>query len=121
MRYAVIGSRGFRNLAIAAQVVSSLPAGSVVVSGGARGVDQCAARAARRAGLQVVEIRPDYARHPPRIAPLIRNKQIVAGADRVLAFWDCTSTGTMNAVRHALKAGRSVMIWLEDGTNGSMA
>ena len=53
MRVAIIGSRNYPDLLEVCRYVRLLPAGTVVVSGGAIGVDQAAANAARGFGLEV--------------------------------------------------------------------
>jgi len=106
MKIAVIGSRTVAEIdfdAIGAQ------AGDVIVSGGARGVDSLAMAEARRRGLAVIEFRPDYARFG-RGAPLVRNRQIVAACDRLVAFWDGVSRGTAYTIREAMKNGKQVQI-----------
>lgn len=53
-RVAIVGSRDYPALGEVTAYVESLPAGTVVVSGGTRGVDQTAEKAARARGLTVV-------------------------------------------------------------------
>lgn len=108
-RVAVIGSREYRDLYTVGWFVRGLPAGSVVISGGARGVDRAAAEAAKQAGHALVEHLPDYGTHGKR-APLVRNALIVEDCDRLVAFWDGASTGTMHTVGLARKAGKPVEI-----------
>ncbi len=57
-RIAIVGARNHPNLDIVRAYVRTLPAGSVVVSGGAAGVDTVAAGEARACGLTVVEYVP---------------------------------------------------------------
>jgi predicted Rossmann fold nucleotide-binding protein DprA/Smf involved in DNA uptake len=108
-RIAIIGSRDYPDLERVRAYVRSLPSGVIVVSGGARGVDSAAESEARRRGLEVVSIRPDYAQHGRR-APLVRNAEIVAQSDRVVAFWDEGSSGTAYTIRLARQAGKPVEI-----------
>ena len=51
-RVAVVGSRGYPDRAAVAAYVQALAEGTVVVSGGARGVDRWAADAAAECGLE---------------------------------------------------------------------
>ncbi len=95
--------------------VAALPAGTVVVSGGCRGVDSWAAEAARARGLAVVEHLPDLdgVRNRGEVARRHheRNRRIVDDADRVLAFVSANRKGgTENTIRHALNAGKPVEI-----------
>lgn len=80
------------------EFIASLPEGSVVVSGGADGVDATAAQCARERGLEVVEHLPDYKRHSGKMAPLVRNILIVDDSDEIVAFPAPWSTGTWHAV-----------------------
>ena len=45
-----------------------------------------------------------------RGAGMIRNKQIIADADVVIAFWDGASKGTKNSVELARKAKKKLAI-----------
>jgi len=111
MRWALVGSREYRDLQAVREVVRLFPArGTVIVSGGARGVDQAAAEEAKKLGLPVVEYLPDWHRHG-RAAGMIRNRQIVANADAVIAFWDGQSRGTRHTVELANKVGIPVYLF----------
>lgn len=111
MRWAIIGSRAYRDLEAVRQVIRLFPArGTVIVSGGARGVDQTAAAEARRIGLPVIEYLADWGAHG-RAAGMLRNRLIVGNADAVIAFWDGKSRGTEMAIRLAEKAGVPVYLF----------
>lgn len=64
-----------------------------IVSGGARGVDTCAKNYAVRNNIILTEFLPEYDKYG-KIAPLLRNNEIIEYADMVLAFWDGKSRGT---------------------------
>lgn len=108
---AIIGSRGFKALGMVRNLVVGLPAGTVVVSGGAKGVDQIVEMAARQRGLECRIIRPDYQKYPGKFAPLIRNSEIVEAASYLIAFWDGHSTGTPFTVDLARKKGIPVVVY----------
>ncbi len=96
MRVAVIGSRNIQT----ANIEKYLPANcSEIVSGGAKGVDQCARDFAINKNIKLTEFLPDYKRYN-RGAPIIRNKQIVDYADFVIAFWDEKSKGTLSVINY---------------------
>ncbi len=120
-RYAIVGGRPPRVPASDADLahfervlehvrayVDTLPDDAIVVSGGADGVDDAAAQAARARGLQVIEHLPDYKKYSGKLAPLIRNKLIVEDCDVLVAFPAPWSTGTWHAVRLAKDAGKEV-------------
>jgi len=90
MKLAIFGSRTL----VAPNIEEYLPDGvTEIVSGGAKGIDEAAARYARMHNLKLTEFLPDYA-HYGRGAPLKRNEQIADYADAALAFWDGSSKGT---------------------------
>ena len=68
-----------------------------LISGGAEGVDQLARQAAETLGIPLTEYLPDYETYGRR-ASLVRNSQIIAEADLVLAFWDMSSHGTAHTI-----------------------
>jgi len=106
---AIVGSRGFSDLAAVANYVRDLPAGTTVVSGNARGVDRAAETAARHRGLKVISLPAQWDRFG-RSAGFKRNAEIVKLADRVIAFWDGVSKGTLHTVNLAKAAGKPVEI-----------
>lgn len=102
MKLAVIGSRNLTNVALD----HYLPQGTEeIVSGGAVGVDSCAAEFAKRKGLKLTEFLPKYECYG-RAAPIVRNKQIVDYADQILVFWDGSSKGTLSVIQYAQKTGK---------------
>ena len=110
LRLALIGSRDYPDLERVRRFVDDLPLGTVVVSGGARGVDSAAERAAREAGLRVVVLEPDWAGLGRR-AGLARNQDVVDQSDEVVAWWDGASRGTVHALRLAVEAGKPVTVF----------
>lgn len=101
MRVAVVGSRTLTVPNLGDYLPENV---SEIVSGGARGVDQCARAYALSHGIKLTEYLPDYARHGRR-APLMRNDLIVARAELVLAFWDGRSRGTVYTIRRCRAMG----------------
>lgn len=106
MRLAVFGSRNI----IISDIEDYIPeAVSEIVSGGARGIDTCAAEYARLHGIKLVEIYPEYDLYG-RIAPLKRNEKIVSYADEGIAFWDGSSRGTKHTIDLFLKSGKRITV-----------
>ena len=108
MKLAIIGSR---NLTITNLADYIPPETTEIVSGGAMGIDTCAREYARSHGLPLTEFLPDYARYK-RGAPLKRNEQIIAYADRVLVFWDGKSRGTLHSINLCRRTGKPMEIVL---------
>lgn len=105
MKIAIVGSREFRKLHLVAEYVDTLPLDTVVVSGGAVGVDKEAERAARARGLAVQIFPADWPRFGKR-AGMLRNAEIVAACDSMVAFWDGKSSGTKDSIARARKIGK---------------
>lgn len=95
-----------RILADVAETVASLPQGSVVIHGGARGVDEAAGGAAKKAGHGQIVYEPWYDAWS-RAAPTVRNAY-VATAPRCIAWPSAASVGTVQAIGLARKAGVDV-------------
>ena len=113
MRIAIVGSRNWPQLELVERYVQGLDDGTVVVSGGARGVDLVAEMTARRSGLIQVVVHPAWARDDgttDRSAGHRRNELIVDLADEVVAFWDGISRGTAGAVSYARATGKPVRV-----------
>lgn len=112
-RVAIVGSRRRTDRAAVEAAVAELPEGTVVVSGGAPGVDRWAEGAARARGLRVAIHRPErgpvrsYGEAARRYHD--RNQVIVDDCDRVIAFpAEDRTGGTEDAIRRAQKAGKPV-------------
>jgi YspA, cpYpsA-related SLOG family len=108
---AVVGSREFTDLGRVRRFIASLPAGVVVLSGGAPGVDRLAVDAARARGLRGLEYLANWDRDGRYLAGRIRNQRVAERCDRMVAFWDGWSTGTQDAFRRALGLGRHVVVY----------
>lgn len=96
---AIIGSRKYPHPDAIRDYVNALPDDTVVISGGAEGVDSIAAvtARARRPPLAVIEYLPNWSKYG-RGAGFVRNHDIVKAADRVVAFWDLRSPGTAHSI-----------------------
>lgn len=105
MRIAIIGSRSL-NVCIDKYVPQNV---ELIVSGGAKGIDRIAENYADRKGIKKLIIKPDYQKFG-KVAPLVRNKEIVENSDLILAFWDGKSRGTMHGVKYAIKCGKKVQL-----------
>ena len=102
MKVAIVGSRG---LSVEDFSPYLPPETTEIISGGAKGIDQCAAAYAVAHGLTLTEFKPDYRRYG-KGAPLKRNLEIVDYADHVLIFWDGTSRGSRFVINTCEKSGK---------------
>ncbi len=114
-RVGIAGSRRYMKQGLVRRFVESLDVNTIIVSGGALGVDTWAEQAAKNLGMRVEVYLPDWDKHG-KSAGFIRNGEIVANSDLIAAFWDGKSRGTMDTVRKAHKAGRSVLLFGPDGS-----
>ena len=98
MKVAIVGSRSITEINIEKYISEC----DEIVSGGAQGVDACAAEYANKNGIKLTEFLPQYSRYG-RAAPIIRNKKIVDYADKIILFWDGKSKGTLSVIKYAEK------------------
>jgi len=100
---AIVGSRSFDDERLARALLDVLlrhfPI-DLVVSGGAKGADQIGEAWARSHGIPVRIYKPDWDRHG-KAAGFLRNGEIAADADVLMAFWDGASRGTADTIRKA--------------------
>jgi hypothetical protein len=106
MKLAIIGSRNIQIDDLSPYIPADC---DEIISGGARGVDTCAAEYARAHGLKLTEFLPDYQKFG-RAAPIVRNRAIVDAADEVLAFWDGSSRGTKSVIDFCKKISKPCRI-----------
>lgn len=97
MKVAIVGSRSINDVDIKKHIP---PDTTLIISGGAVGVDTLAERYADEHGIKKLILYPDYELYG-KSAPLIRDKLIVDHADLVIAFWDGESRGTEFTISYA--------------------
>ncbi len=116
MRVAIVGSREkflAEPMAVRHRVrdyVADLPRDTIIISGGARGVDSYAARAARMYNLVLVEYAADWDTYGKR-AGHIRNQLVLDQAERVVVFWDGASPGTGGMIRKVRASGKPLEVY----------
>lgn len=110
MKIAIVGSRDYPRLEEVRQFVREQERTTVIVSGGARGVDTAAVDEARRLRMSYEIYPPDWNRYGRR-AGLVRNEEIICAADEVVAFWDGKSSGTAHAMQLARDANKPLTVF----------
>ena len=106
MKVMVAGSRG-----IVTEIDKYMPENTtMIISGGAVGIDRCAENYADKMNIPKVIVRPDYANYG-KLAPLKRNKEMVDMADMVIAIWDGHSRGTKNTIDYAISINKPLKIY----------
>ena len=108
-RVAIIGSRDYPDLDAVRAYVRCLPKGSVVVSGGAKGVDSAAESEAKLCGLPTSIYHAEWNKYG-KSAGYRRNILIVENANRVVAFQHNRSRGTQHTIDIARKVGKLVEV-----------
>lgn len=106
MKLLIAGSRSIKNFGIDRFIP---PETTLILSGGAVGIDTIAENYADRMRISKIILRPDYKTYG-RSAPLKRNEVLVGMCDKVLVFWDGVSRGTKYTIDYAKKTGKSVEI-----------
>ena len=112
MKIAVVGSREWKNTQRVWDFINGLDAETIIVSGGARGVDAEAVNAAKTKGLGVIEFLADW-RTFGKSAGYQRNYDIVNAADMLVAFWNGRSRGTKHSIDLARAKGIEVKVLRE--------
>ena len=87
-----------------------------VVSGGASGVDTLGEQWAAQYGFPVRRFPADWKRHGNAAGP-IRNGEMAAYAEALVACWDGKSRGTFNMIQRAIEHDRLVYTYRLDRPN----
>jgi predicted Rossmann-fold nucleotide-binding protein len=86
----------------------------VIISGGAKGVDQLSKMYADKHGIDFIEFLPyhliDTTVEFNSKYFFIRTKQMIDNADKVLAIWNTKSKGTEYGIKYAQKKNIPVMV-----------
>ena len=82
---------------------------TTVISGTANGADDLGERWAIRVGIPVERFPAKWKAYGRKAGPL-RNQEMAANADALVAFWDGESRGTANMISTARKAGLKVHV-----------
>lgn len=105
MKLAVVGSRNFSDRDIVESYLETRIAKgdiTLIISGGARGVDKWAEIWASENDIPTKIFLPDWGG--------LRNSDIVAEADEILVFWDGKSRGTKDVMNKARAEGVSFVL-----------
>lgn len=110
MRTIIAGSRDLNSLQLVAKAVEDcgwVP--SVVLSGGARGIDRQGEAWASRRGVPIERYNADWKLHG-RSAGVRRNAEMARNADALIAVWDGSSRGTKHMIDTATERGLRVHV-----------
>ena len=104
MKLLIAGSRSILNFDLTPYIPENV---EVIISGGAKGIDQLAEKYADEKRISKIIMRPNYKLYG-KGAPLKRNEQMVEICDEVLIIWDGKSKGTKYTEEYAKKNGKTV-------------
>ena len=94
--------------------IKYLSSGTIVIHGGAQGVDSCIEKCCRAYGITTKVVRPLY--NDKREYYLYRNAEMVGMCDIVYAFWDGKSRGTKFTIDYARLRGKVThIVEIEEG------
>jgi hypothetical protein len=111
MKLIIAGSRGIHDPDLLAQAIdaSGFDPITLVLSGGAAGVDRLGELWAQARGIPVRRFVPDWDARG-RSAGILRNVEMAAEADALVALWDGSSRGTEHMIREAQRRGLRVHV-----------
>ena len=110
MKLLIAGSRSITNFDLTKYIPKET---TLIISGGACGIDALAEEYADHHRLSKAMIRPNYALYK-KAAPLKRNEEPVDLADAVLIIWDGKSKGTKFTADYSKKQGKETTIIIHD-------
>lgn len=116
MKLAIVGSREINNYGIIEEKIkSNYDIGSIqmIISGGARGVDQLAEIFAKKYKIELKVYNPDWNTYGVKAA-FIRNTLICENSDQIVAFWDGKSKGTKMTLDIAKRLGKPIRLFIID-------
>ncbi len=106
MKLLIVGSRTI----LAFDLSRHIPAKTeLIISGGAKGIDQLAERYADQHKISKLILYPQYSRYG-KAAPIKRNEAMVALADAVLVIWDGTSKGSKYIIEYTKKKNKPITV-----------
>jgi len=113
IKLGISGSRQFSDYdRIKADILKSFNPSeiSIIISGGAIGVDKLCERFAEEFNIPIELHKPEYTKYG-RMAPIIRNKEIVDNCDILIAWpLEEVSRGTYFTINYAKEKGKDVII-----------
>ena len=106
MKLLVAGSRSIKKYDLEKLVPKQT---TLIITGGAEGVDAIAEEYADKKRLSKLVLRPRYSLYG-RGAPLKRNEEMLEFCDAALVIWDGRSRGSRYTIEQAKKMGKQVTV-----------
>lgn len=113
MRTIIAGSRNITDYKYLYNIMESINIGwiTVIISGGAKGVDSLGIRYAKDNRLPYEIYTPDWNKYGKK-AGIIRNCEMGDVADALIAIWDGESRGTKHMINYAMNLKRVSKIYV---------
>ena len=122
MKVLISGSRKLTNYETVKQAIEELETRegqkiTMLLHGGAKGADTLAEKWAQKNGIKTQVLKPDYEKHHPKSAPIIRNIELVKLADKTLALYSGSERtgGTGFTAMETEKAGKPLYEFFNTG------
>ena len=110
MKLLIVGSRSIKEYALEKYIPDDT---TMIITGGAKGIDTLAEEYADKKHLSKLILRPQYNIYG-KGAPLKRNEKMVEYCDKALIIWDGHSKGTKHTLQYAYKLGKEVILITEN-------
>ena len=102
----IAGSRSIENFDLSTYISQDT---TLIVCGGANGIDTLAEKYADKNKISKLVLRPRYDKYG-KAAPLKRNEIMVDIADSILIIWDGISRGTVYTLKYAEKKEKDITV-----------
>ncbi|MGL5711555.1 MAG: DUF2493 domain-containing protein [Paraclostridium sp.] len=110
MKILVSGGRDFKDKLLLEKTLSAaFNPSDILITGGATGADKLAENFANKNNIEAKIFYPQY-KIWGKIAPLMRNSEMIKECDEVIAFWDRKSRGTKYTIENSIKNNKKVNI-----------
>ena len=106
MKLLIAGSRSIEDYDLEKYIPSEA---SMIITGGAKGVDMLAEKYADKKRISKLVLRPQYNLYG-KFAPIKRNEKMLEICDVALIIWDGSSKGTKYTKDYAKKIGKKVIL-----------
>ena len=83
---------------------------TMIISGGAKGVDRLGERFAIENSIPFQRFLPDWSKYGKAAGP-VRNAEMAKNADALIAIWNGSSKGTKNMIKTASKYGLKTYVY----------
>jgi hypothetical protein len=106
---------------VTAVLISQVPRGSTLITGGARGVDEHARMEGIRLGYRTIRVDAEWEKHGKRAGFMRKIVMLDMEPDLVLAFHCGGSKGTAHTIREAYKQGIPTQVYTEESLRPDIA